>query len=151
MASLNLATLPVASTGLTTATTAYADGDQLGALMTFTMATATGIITGAVLTDKSNIVGAVDAFIYDRSVTLAADNAPDSISDADSFFKLGVIPFPQPTPQSLNRGGHVDSLGIAYVANATTVICVQLVTRSGHTFFGAAGDLQLRLLYSKDV
>lgn len=151
MTSLNIATITGASSGLTTATTAYTDGDQLGAIISLTMASGTGIITNATLVDKSNIIGAVDCFIYDRSVTLAADNAADAISDADALFKLGLISFPQPTTQTNNRTAHLDSLAIGFVANATTVICVQLVTRSAHTFFGAATDLVLRLTYSKDV
>lgn len=151
MSSLNIATITATSAGLTTATTAYTDGDQLGTILSFTMATASGIIIAATLSDKTNIIGAVDAFIYDRSITLAADNAADAISDADSLFKLGVLNFPYPTAQTNNRTAHIDSLAIPFVANATTVICVQLVTRSAHTFFGAVGDLQLRLTYSKDV
>lgn len=150
MTSLNAATLTGASTGLTTATTAYTDGDTLGAIISFAL-TAPGYIIGATLVDKANIIGAVDAFIFDRSVTLAADNAADAISDADALFKLGLISFPQPTAQANNRTAHIDSLAIPVVANASNTIYVALVTRSAHTFFGAAGDLQLRLNYSKDV
>lgn len=151
MTSLNVATITQPSAGLTIATTAYTDGDVLGTILSFTMASATGIIMSAVLVDKANIVGAVDGFIFDRSVTLAADNAADSISDADALFKLGKIEFPFPTAQALNRSAHVDSLAIPYVANASSIITIALVTRSSHTFFGAVGDLQVRLTYSKDV
>ena len=151
MTSLNIATITGASSSLTTATTAYTDGDQLGAIISLTMASAGGIIIAATLVDKANIVGAVDCFIYDRSVTLASDNAADAISDADALFKLGCISFPQPTTQTNNRTAHLDSIALPYKANATTVICAQLVTRSAHTFFGAATDLQLRLTYSQDV
>lgn len=152
MSSLNIATIVGTSAGLTTATTAYVADDQLGTLISYTMATATGIIIGAVLTDKSNIVGGVDAFLYDRTgITLAADNAADSISDADSLFQLGVIQFPPGIAKGLNRVSVLDSLAIPFVANSTTVLGLQLVTRSGHTFFGAVGDIQVRFLYSKDV
>lgn len=151
MTTLNLATLTGASTGLTTATTAYTDGDTLGAIISMNLGAVSGIIIGATLVDKANIVGAVDCFIYDRSVTLAADNAADSISDADALFKLGVIQFPYPTAQGLNRCAHIDSLAIAVTPNASNTIYLALVTRSAHTFFGAAGDLQVRLNYSKDV
>lgn len=150
MTSLNIATLVGTSSGLTTATTAYTDGDTLGAIISMNL-TANGIIVAATLSDKSNIIGAVDCFLFDRSVTLASDNAADAISDADSLFKLGLIPFPSPTAQANNRTAHVDSLAIPVVANASNTIFAALVTRSGHTFFGAATDLQLRLTYSKDV
>jgi len=149
--SLNVATVQVATTALTAASTAYSDGDVLDAIMPFVMSTATGIILSAVLVDKANIVGAVDAFIFDRSVTLAAVNAADSISDADALFKLGKIEFPYPTAQGLNRSAHIDSLAIPYVANASSTIYLALVTRSAHTFFGAATDINVRLTYSKDV
>lgn len=150
MTSLNLATLTGASTSLTTATTAYSDGDQLGAIISFAM-TAPGIIMSAQLVDKANIIGAVDAYIFDRSVTLASDNAANAISDADMLFSLGVIEFPYPKTQTNNRLASVDSLAIPYVANASNTIYIALVTRSAHTFFGAAGDLQVRLNYSKDA
>lgn len=151
MTTLNVATIVGTSAGLTTATTAYTDGDQLGTLISYTMATASGIIIAAVLTDKSNILGGVDAFLYDRTgITLATDNAADAISDADSLFQLGVIQFPPGITKTNNRVSPVDSLAIPFVANSTTVLGLQLVTRSGHTFFGAVGDIQVRFLYSKD-
>lgn len=150
MTTLNLATLTGASSGLTTATTAYIDGDQLGAIISMAM-TAPGMITGATLVDKANIVGAVDAIVFDRSVTLAADNAPYAISDADALFELGRIQFPAVPSGGNNRTPGVDSLAFTYIANASNTIYVALVTRGGHTFFGAATDLQIRLNYSKDV
>lgn len=150
MTSLNLATLTGASSGLTTSTTAYSDGDTLGAIISFNLGSVGAVITSAVLTDKANIVGAVDAFLFDRSVTLASDNAAHAISDADALFKLGLIQFPYPTAETNNRSAHIDSLGIGVVPNASNTIYVALVTRSAHTFFGAAGDLQVRLTYYKD-
>lgn len=151
MTSLNLATLTATSTGLTTATTAYTDGDTLGAIMSFNLGSAAAVIASAVLTDAANIIGAVDAYIFDRSVTLAADNAAHAISDADALFKLGQIAFYGATAETNNRAAHVDSLGIVVVPNAANTIYVALVTRSAHTFFGAVGNLQLRLSYYKDV
>jgi hypothetical protein len=151
MTSLNLATLTGASSSLTTATTSYTDGDQLGAIISFNVGATNIIIVSASLVDKSNIIGAVDAFIFDRSVTLAADNAAGpAVSDADALFHLGTIEFPYPKLAGNNRISSIDSLGIGAVANASTTIYVALVTRSSHTFFGAATDLQVRLTYSKD-
>ena len=84
-------------------------------------------------------------------MTLATDRTADSISDADALFKLGLLPMPFPTAQTLNATAHLDSLAVPFVANASSTIFVQMVTRSSHTFFGAVGDLVLRLTYSKDV
>lgn len=151
MTSLNLATLTGASSGLTTASTAYSDGDQLGAIISFNLGVTNAIILSATLVDKANIIGAVDAFIWDRSVSLASDNAAGpAVSDADALFSLGVISFPYPLLAGNNRISSIDSLAIGVVANASSTIYVSLVTRSGHTFFGAAGDLQVRLTYTKD-
>jgi hypothetical protein len=61
------------------------------------------------------------------------------------------VSFPFPTAQALNRTAHIDSLGIAVVPSASNTIYGQLVTRSAHTFFGAVGNLQVRLTYYKDV
>ncbi len=85
-------------------------------------------------------------------MTLASDNAAGpNVSDADALFHLGTINFPYPIAAGSNRISSIDSLGIGVVANAATTIYVALVTRSGHTFFGAATDLQVRLTYTKDA
>lgn len=153
MTSLNLFTLQVQWSGLTAATTAYTADDTLGAIQTFTIpGSSTGcVIHSAVLEDKANIIGAVDAYIYDRSVTLASDNAAWSVSDADGLFKLGQIPFPSATAETANRSAHVDSMGIVVIPNASSQFFVGLATRGAHTFFGASTDLVLRLSGFRDA
>lgn len=152
MTSLNQILVTTASTGLTTATTAYTDGDILGAEMQFDMGTNTyGLILGAQLADKADIIGAVDLFLFDRSVTFGSDNAAPSISDADALFGIGYIEFPFPKDLGGVRLSSVDSLSLPVKANASGIIYGRLVTRSGHTFFGAAGDLQVNLHFSLDV
>ena len=154
MTSLNLAKVSVASAGLTTASTAYSDGDQLGTILTFAPSgsPANLMIVSATLVDAANIIGAVDLFLFDRSVTLAADNVPGpAVSDADSLFCEGVIEFPYPKLAGNNRIAHIDSLAIPVKpAVAATGFFGALVTRSGHTFFGAVGNLQVILHYSTD-
>lgn len=92
--------IQIASAGLTIATTAYSANDQMGTIMDFASAVRTAGGTGTVLTatlvDKAKIVGAIDLYLFDRSVTLAADNAVADISDADMLFCLGKITFPPP-------------------------------------------------------
>jgi hypothetical protein len=151
MTSLNIVNVTATSSGLTTATTAYTDGDTLGTLMSWNLTNDKGIITNAVLTDVGDVVGAVDLFLFDRSVTFGTDNAAPSISDADILFSLGVISFPFPYDLGGARVAAIDSLAIGYDANASTTIYGGLVTRSGHTFFGAATNLQVRLIASGDV
>jgi hypothetical protein len=149
--SLNTATLTGTSSGLTTATTAYTDGDQLGAIISFNLGAAGVLNVSGILVDKANIVGGVTAVIFDRSVTLAADNAAYAISDADALFEIGRIELPGVPTGGNNRSPGVDSIAQILVPNASNTVYVALITRSGHTFFGAATDLVLRLSYSKDA
>jgi hypothetical protein len=149
--SLNLVNQTATSSGLTTSTTAYTDGDTLGAVMSWNLTNDKGIITNAVLTDVGDVVGPVDLFLFDRSVTFGTDNSAPSISDADTLFCLGVIQFPYPADLGGARIATVDSLSIGYDANASTTIYGGMVTRSGHTFFGAATNIQIRLIASGDV
>ena len=152
MTSLNQILVSATSTGLTTATTAYTDGDVMGAEMSFDMGTNTyGMILGAQLVDAADIIGAVDLFLFDRSVTFGTDNSAPSISDADALFTLGVIEFPYPKDLGGNRMAHIDSIAVPVKANASGLIYGRLVTRSGHTFFGAAGNLRVNLHFSLDV
>lgn len=152
MTSLNQILISTASSGLTTATTAYTDGDILGAEMQFDMGTNTyGIVLGAQVVDKADITGAVDLFLFDRSVTFGTDNAAPSISDADALFSLGYIELPYPKDLGGVRVSSIDSLSLPVKANASGIIYGRLVTRSGHTFFGAATDIQVNLHFSTDV
>ena len=155
MTSLNLAQISVQSAGLTTATTAYTDGDQLGTILTFAIPSSGTdcLIMAADLVDAANIIGAVDLFFFDRSVSLASDNAAGpTVSDADALFTQGLIEFPYPKLVGNNRISHIDSIGLPVHANVgATGFFGALVTRSGHTFFGAATNLQVILHISKDV
>lgn len=154
MTSLNLLSPPMTltSSGLTTATTAYTAGDGLGAQMSGTISTATSaLLIGASLHDKSDILGAVSCYVSDRSITFATDNAAPSISDADNFFLTPTIFFPPPDDLGANRFASVDSNAVPVYANASNTIYVRLVTLTGHTFFGAATDIQVKLYFSLDV
>ena len=126
----------VAIAGLTTATTLYTDGDVLGtAPMTFNLGVDQGHITGAVIINATVNVGAVDLFLYDRSVTSAANNVAHSISDADRLFSLGMISFPamQLGQDAFGQMSCIDSLALPFDANASNTIYGILVTRSTHT------------------
>ncbi len=153
MTSLNMFNVQTAIAGLTTATTLYTDGDVLGTNpMSWNLGFDKGLILGAVLVNATVNVGAVDLFLFDRSVTSAADNAAHSISDADRLFSLGIIQFPFPTNDALGQTAVVDSIAIPYDVNAANTIYGILVTRSTHTVhFGAATDINVRLLGSGDL
>lgn len=153
--SLNTGQLVLTSAGLTTATTAYTDGDQLGTLIT---ALGSGnpagyLITDVTLVDKANILGAAELFLFDRSVTLAADNAAGpAVSGAHALFSQGTIQLPYPSLAGNNRISGIDSIARIVRPNVpANGFFIALVTRSSHTFFGAAGDIQLTIHYSADV
>jgi hypothetical protein len=139
--------------GLTTATTLYTDGDVLGtAVLSWNVGTAEGLILGAVMTNATVNMAAHDVFLYDRSVTAATNNTAHSVSDADRLFAIGIIQFPVPTNDALGQTSVVDSIAIPFIANGSTTIYGIAVTRSTHTVhYGAATDLQWRLLVSGDV
>jgi hypothetical protein len=141
-------TLQVASSSLTTATTAYSAGDQVGALFTFTnFATSSGaggLLTAATLVDETDIIGSYTLCLFNASVTPAADNAAFSISDGDA--ELQICP-----PIAL---GPVYDLGpnrtcgwtgtLSYNCAATSLFAL-LRTDGAHTFFGATTSLKLTL------
>jgi hypothetical protein len=140
----------VDSTGLTTSVTAYSIGDVLGAEFTFTVCRAAGrgsVITHAMLLDAANIVGAVDLYLFKQASTPAADNAANSWSDANRKLEIGKIQFETPaTPSALNRDAiATNGLPLVVKGNSSTDIKGTLVTRTAHTFFGAASDLTVVL------
>jgi hypothetical protein len=137
----------VQSSGLTTATTAYTAGDQVGTL--FTVANAGrvtgggGMIVGVVLISAADITGPYDVVFFDNtSVTLASDNAAFAISDTDALETVGIA---QCSSFDIgnNRVAQAVNLAMPYVCSGGTSLSASLITRSSHTFFGAATDLQL--------
>lgn len=141
------AEITATSSGLTTATTAYTSGDVLGAELSFTSAVrisgGRAVIEGAVLVDKTAVIGAVDLFLFRAASTPAADNAANAWADADALNCVGVIPFPGAYPSANNRIAAWS--GQQRIGCAATTLFGVLVTRSDHTFFGAATDIQVRL------
>lgn len=108
----------------------------------------TGRIIGVTLEDYSDIVTAVVLYFFQGSVTFGTDNAAPSISDADSLKFVGAIPL-----GTTDLGGvHVftaDSFAIPYVLDGTDLY-VYATTSVAHTFFGAVGDLKLRVAVTRD-
>ena len=76
-------------------TAVYTSGDQVSTLQDIRVLGAGkrsgGEIKLITVLDKGAQSSALDLFFFDRSVTLAADQAAASISDADMVFCLGVI------------------------------------------------------------
>lgn len=137
----------VQSAGLTIAATAYTAGDQVGTQFTIAGAARAsggfGYITGVTLISAADIIGAYDVVVTRASVTLAADNAAYAISDADALNVVGVIQLSGAFDIGNNRVAQAQNLRIPYDCSGGTSLFAGLITRSGHTFFGAVGDLQL--------
>lgn len=77
-------------------TSLYASGDQLGDLMTIANAGRVsgngGLIRGVSMLNQSNAAAFdLDLLFFDRSVTIATDNAVATFSDADMAFCVGYV------------------------------------------------------------
>lgn len=151
---LSTTQIQVASSGLTIATTAYLADDQLGAIFQFSSAArvsgGSGIVRGAVLIDKSGVVGGVDVYLWNQTVTLASDNAANGVSDAQALFCQGIISLPASAVTANNKILSTSGVGVPFKCSGSANLFASLVTRSGHTFFGATNDLVLTLTIAQD-
>ena len=150
----DLQRITVASGGLTTATTAYTAGDQVGTLFTCASAArasgGSGTIVGATLVDANDVIGAYDVAIFDSSVTLASDNAAFSISDADALKLVGIVQLAGAYDIGANRIAQAFNLAMPYVCSGGTSLYAGLICRVGHTFFAAVTNLQLTLYVERN-
>lgn len=144
----DLQRISVASSGLTTATTTYSIGDQVGNQFTIAGAArgtgGSGVITGVQIIDASDVIGAMDVVFTDSSVTLAADNAAYAISDSDALKVVGVVNCSTMDIGS-NRISQAFNLAIPYVCSGGTSLYAGLITRSANAVF-AAGATTVQLI-----
>jgi hypothetical protein len=154
LARRDLQRIAVGVTGVTTATTAYVAGDQVGTQITLANAArisgGSGVIVGATLIDQSDIIGAYDLAIFDSSVTLAADNAAFAISDADSLKIVALIQLAGAFDLTNNRVAQAYNLAIPYVCSGGTSLFAALITRAGHTFFTAGALPQVNVYVERN-
>lgn len=151
--------IEVNSAGLTTSTTAYTSGDQLGTELTFASCARVsgqgGVIVGAVLLDKPKVLSAtpadVDLLLFSSSITGAADNAAFDDSDTDMGELVAKIRFSLAdwVSMSSNAFNQQQNLAIGYTCDATSLFGI-LVSRTNHTFFGAVTDLRVALTVVRD-
>jgi hypothetical protein len=147
----NSTPITVASGGLTTASTAYTAGDQVGTMFAFASAVrvsaGSGVVRSICVEDKADITAQLDLVFFRSNITLAADNAAFAISDADGQDYLGTQPVIM-ADLGNNRFGSVQPY-MAFDCAATTLYCA-VITRVGHTFFGATTDLRILLNIEQD-
>lgn len=152
--SLNLAYVDVTSTGLTTATTAYSDGDLAGAegFLVLPSSATNGLLMAVTLLDEADIMGAVDIVFGTAAMSMGTDNAAPSITDANARLIKGIVEMPYPKDLGANRVSSIDSLALPLMADVgATGVAFRFITRSAHTFAGAVGDWKVRFGLSKDV
>ena len=146
--------IAVTSGSLTTATTAYTAGDQVGSQFTFANAArvsgGTGRVVGAILMDETDIIGAYDLVLTRASVTLASDNAAYAISDGDAANVVGVVQLAGAFDIGNNRIAQATNISIPYDCSGGTSLYGGLICRVGHTFFGATTSLKLTLFVERD-
>lgn len=134
---------------VTTATTAYTAGDQVGSLITLSDAARVsgggGVIVGVTLIDQSDIIGAYDVVFFDASVTLASNNAAFSISDADSLTVVGLVQLAGAFDIGNNRVAQAYNIAVPYICSGGTSLFAALICRVGHTFFTSGALLQLNV------
>jgi hypothetical protein len=143
----NLFRISNASTGLTTSVTSYTVGDQVGAQ--FALANAArvsggyGSIAAVSLISAGDFIGAYDVVFTQSSITLASDNAAYAITDADALNIIGMAQLSGAFDIGNNRLVQANGLKIPYNCSGGTTLHAGLITRATHSFFAAAGDLQL--------
>lgn len=143
------------SGGLTTATTAYTAGDQVGTLFTIASAARAsgggGYIRGVVLHDEQDIIGPYDVVFFRSSVTLASDNAAFTLSDSDANLSCGLVQLTGAYDIGANRIAQAQNLAIPYTCIGGTSLYAALICRAGHTFFsGGVGSLKLDVWLERD-
>lgn len=140
----------------TISTTAYASGDVLGGQMTFSNAVrvsgGSGVIQSILVLDRSQAQrAAIDLLFFDRSVTVAADNAAIAMSDADMANCLGLVtigPYNTAWPGTpLNSIATLPNIGLPIVCNGTDLFAAAVV-RGTPTY--ALGDLTFILTILQD-
>ena len=128
-------------------TSAYAANDQMSTLQTVRVSTANrypgGEIVCITVLDKAAQSQPLDLFFFDRSVTLAADQAAASISDADMEFCLGgvnILAVDYDATAANTIATVAPPAGLPVISYATGwTIYMALVTRGSPTY--AAGSL----------
>jgi hypothetical protein len=121
---------------------AYTSGDCVGGLQTISNAArisgGTGTIVSVLVFDKTQAQrAAMDLLFFDRSVTVAGDNAAVAMSDGDMANCLGVIsigPYNTAWPGTpLNSISTLFNIGLPFVLNGTDLFC-QAVVRGTPTY-----------------
>ena len=139
---------------------AYASGDVIGGLQTITTAAriagGSGTIVDLIVVDKTQAQrSAMDIVLFDRSVTVAADNSPFACSDADMLFCLGVFSigayntaWPGTPLNSISTSVLLNKI-FSLAASSGTSLFFAIVARGTPTY-GSTSDLQFKFIIQQD-
>jgi hypothetical protein len=134
---------------------AYTSGDCIGGLQEITNAArvsgGSGVLQAVTILDKTQAQrSAIDLLFFDRSVTVAGDNAAVATSDADMAYCLGVItigPYNTAWPGTpLNSLSTLININLPFVLTATSLYC-QAVARSTPTYTSTSDLIFSYLIY----
>jgi len=137
-----------------TAAGAYAVGDAVGGLLTFTDAAlisgGTGVIQSLVITEETAATGtghqdaAMELVLFNQSMSATTDNSVFWPSDADMLNCIGVIPLSTYYDFYANSMGVATGIGLAFKCVGSANLYGQLVTRGTPTYV-ATDDLTIKL------
>jgi hypothetical protein len=114
-------------------TSAYADGDALGAKTTFTNVPEHGVIHSVMVIDRDKESVNLDLVLFRADFTGTAANAAFTVVDADLSNCVGVVLVDSWKAFADNSFGVVDSVGLPYWA-PTGTLHFQCVTRGAPTY-----------------
>lgn len=141
--------LSATSSGLTTATTNYTIGDQVGAQFSWANAVrkpgGTGYITGITLINDGDVLGPYDLVFTRSSITLAADNAAYAISDADAAAIIALVQLSGSYDIGAQRLAQAHNIRIPFDCSGSTTLYAGLITRAGGAFYAATDDIVIVL------
>jgi hypothetical protein len=135
----------------------YASGDVIGGLQTISNAVrkagGSGTILSIVVIDKTQAQrAAMDILFFDRSVTVAADNAAVATSDADMANCLGIVsigPYNTAFPGTpLNSLSTLLNVGLPIVCNGADLFAV--VVSRGTPTYTSTSDLEFKYTILQD-
>ena len=146
-------------TGLTTVTTIYTAGDQLGNGMSFPNVVSNNgevcKIVAATVTDDSGVLGAFDLVIYNSALPVfQADNSPAAISVAEGQTARAALSFL--AANLVNDGGRIIGNMVPItpvpvkVADASKTMFVGLIARTANAVFAvSATSIRVALLIDR--
>lgn len=109
---------------------AYGANDAVGGLIKFSGASlrkaGPGFINGWTIIDYGQVKAALKLFLFDRLVTVAADNAAFTISDADMRYCIGV----------LATGSYIDVAAVNSIYPSNGITPISYRAYAGNTLYG---------------